>query len=432
MKARSTVHERSWATPRTILERVLYAWDSGRIPREVVLAASAEVPPADRSEAPGSLFPLRIPLGGPSARELGEAFDETRRWIAELAAAEGKPGFRLEWREFNHRQLGRNKAPSAAVFDTLDDALAFSGKRREAARLSAACSAALDRYPSLLPWLLRRPLEALERGDEWPALLATLDWFRLHPRSGRYLRQVDAPGVHSKFVEGRRGLLSELLDLVLEPDAVAAEATGVGGFIRRYGLIDKPALVRLRSLDESAGLGVAAPGGTAVQVAEIALRQEDFAGLFQPRRSPFAELFITENEVNYLAFPARKGAAVILGAGYGFSQLAGAAWLRGPRLRYWGDLDTHGFAILDQFRSAFPEAESFLMDRGTLLEHRALWTTEPSPTHAELSRLTPEESSLYDELRYDRLSASLRLEQERLRFSWVEAALGPESRIAQR
>jgi hypothetical protein len=134
-------------------------------------------------------------------------------------------------------------------------------------------------------------------------------------------------------------------------------------------------------------------------------------------------VFITENEVNYLAFPARTRAAVIMGGGYGFSQLAGTAWLRGPRLRYWGDLDTHGFAILDQFRSVFPEAESFLMDRATLLGHRELWTTEPAPTHAELGRLSPEEASLYDDLRSDRLSASLRLEQERLRFSWVEAAL---------
>ncbi len=408
------------------MERVLRDWDSGRIPREVVLAAANTIPTAD------GLFPLRVPLGGPTASELGEAFDETRRWIAELAATEGQPGFRLEWREFNHRQLGRNKAPAAAVFDALGDALAFAGKRREAARLSAACRLALDRYPSLLPWLLRRPLEALDRYDEWPALLATLDWFRSHPRSGRYLRQVDAPGVHSKFVEGRRGLLSELLDLVLEPDTVEVEAKGVGGFMRRYGLIDKPALVRMRSLDVAANLGVAGPDGAAVPIAEIALRQEDFAGLFPPGRSPFTELFITENEVNYLAFPARRGAAVILGGGYGFSQLAGAAWLRGPRLRYWGDLDTHGFAILDQFRSAFPEAESFLMDSGTLLEHRELWTTEPSPTRAELSRLTPEESGLYDDLRYDRLSASLRLEQERLRFSWVEAALGPEPRVAQR
>mgnify|MGYP001254200256 FL=1 len=52
------------------------------------------------------------------------------------------------------------------------------------------------------------------------------------------------------------------------------------------------------------------------------------------------------------------------------------------------------------------------MDRITLLENREPWTTEPTPTRAELSRLSPEEAGLYDDLRYDSLSASLRLEQE--------------------
>jgi len=313
--------------------------------------------------------------------------------------------------------------PAAAVFDNLDDVLASTGKRREAARLSDATRAVLDRYPSLLPWLLRRPLEALERVDEWPMLLATLDWFRLNPRSGRYLRQVDAPGVHSKFVESRRGLISELLDLVLDQQDIDDEAKGSGAFNRRYGLVDKPVLVRLRSLDETTRLCIVSPGTPAVAIAELALRQFDFARLFPLGESPFNEVFVTENEVNYLAFPDRRNAVVVLGGGYGFSQLAGATWLHGPRIRYWGDLDTHGFAILDQFRSTFPEAESFLMDRDTLLAHKELWTTEPSPTHAELQRLTSKETSLYNDLRHDRLSTSLRLEQERLRFSWVESAL---------
>lgn len=414
----------TWSTPQKIRERVLHDWNSGKIPTEVVRMMAADfLSHRDSQEALHDYFPLRIPIRGPSTRELGEAFDETRRWIAELAGAENQPGFHLEWRDFNHRQLGQNRVPLAAIFSKLDDALAFAGKRRDANRLSDISRTVLDRFPVLWPWLLRRPLAALEHADDWPALLATLDWFRLNPRSGRYLRQVDAPGVHSKFVETRRALLSELLDLVLVPEAIDGETKGAGGFVRRYGLIDKPALVRLRSLDETMNLSVTAPGISAVAVAELVLRHDDFARLFPPAGSPFTEVFITENEVNYLAFPSRRNAAVILGAGYGFLQLAGATWLHGSRLRYWGDLDTHGFAILDQFRSSFPEAESFLMDQRTLLMHKDLWTTEPTPTHAELQHLNPEEASLYDDLQHDRLAASLRLEQERLRFSWVEAAL---------
>jgi hypothetical protein len=39
-------------------------------------------------------------------------------------------------------------------------------------------------------------------------------------------------------------------------------------------------------------------------------------------------------------------------------------------VHYWGDLDTHGFAILHSLRAWLPQTQSFLMDRQTLAEHR--------------------------------------------------------------
>lgn len=136
-------------------------------------------------------------------------------------------------------------------------------------------------------------------------------------------------------------------------------------------------------------------------------------------------MFITENEVNFLAFPPVPGAVVVFGAGYGFEALGRARWLDGCALHYWGDIDTHGFAILDQLRSRFPHAGSFLMDRATLLAHEALWGEEPEPLVHELPRLTAAEQALYDDLRRDRLRPRLRLEQERVGFRWVQQALAP-------
>jgi hypothetical protein len=111
---------------------------------------------------------------------------------------------------------------------------------------------------------------------------------------------------------------------------------------------------------------------------------------------------------------------VIFGAGYGFELIAETAWLHNCTMQYWGDIDTHGFAILDQLRTLFPAAKSFLMDRDTLLAHKLHWGAEPQPNRGELSRLTPEEQLLYDDLRFDRLAVQLRLEQERIGFEWVE------------
>lgn len=134
-------------------------------------------------------------------------------------------------------------------------------------------------------------------------------------------------------------------------------------------------------------------------------------------------MFITENEINFLAFPVRAESIVLFGYGYGFDHLAPADWLRDKEIYYWGDIDTHGFAILDQLRSHFPATRSLLMDRATLLAHRDFWGKEEQPTTRDLDRLEPEEKSLFDDLRCDRLAPALRLEQERIGFTWAKAAI---------
>jgi len=181
------------------------------------------------------------------------------------------------------------------------------------------------------------------------------------------------------------------------------------GFCRRYGFRDKPRRLRFRILDPSCSL---IPGAGEQ---DITLTANAFARL----RLPVKRVFMTENEINFLAFPAVKAAMVVFGAGYGFEVLRQAEWLRDCRVDYWGDLDTHGFAILDQLRLELPHARSFLMDRETLLAHRAQWGSEPRPQTRELPRLTADERMLYDELRSNRLGTNVRLEQERIAYGWL-------------
>lgn len=70
-------------------------------------------------------------------------------------------------------------------------------------------------------------------------------------------------------------------------------------------------------------------------------------------------------------------------------------------------------------RAYFPRAASFVMGRETLLAHRSHWGEEPEPARHDLSRLTDEEASVDDDLRFDRHQARLRLEQERVGFRWL-------------
>jgi hypothetical protein len=253
-------------------------------------------------------------------------------------------------------------------------------------------------------------LQALELAGEWPRLLAVVDWVKQHPRPAVYLRQVDLPGIHSKFIETHRAVLAELLDLALPADSVDTTKTGVAQFAARYGFLDKPVRIRLRILDPAIHLVAGAP------CPDITLDAGSFSRLAIDAR----RVFITENEINFLAFPPVPGAIVIFGAGYGWEALAQARWLTQCAIHYWGDIDTHGFAILDQLRSHFSHASSLLMDRATLDAHRAFWGREDKPQRGDLSRLTAEELSLYNDLRDNRIREGLRLEQEHLSFGWVQ------------
>ncbi|MGH8548580.1 MAG: Wadjet anti-phage system protein JetD domain-containing protein [Methylococcales bacterium] len=124
-----------------------------------------------------------------------------------------------------------------------------------------------------------------------------------------------------------------------------------------------------------------------------------------------------------MAFPQAPDSIVIFGAGYGWDALARAEWLADCSIHYWGDIDTHGFAILDQLRRRFAHAASFLMDRATLMVHEALWGSEPSQVVHDLPSLTDAERALFDELMDNRIRDNVRLEQEMIGFGLVRAAL---------
>lgn len=388
----------TWTTPADIRGQVLKLWQRG-----IILAALAGGEP---------VFPRRLSLKKPTSTEMAEHFSEVRSWITRLNR-EAK-NYRLVWREIRHRTLGTNAVPAEVWIDSLEDGLVLIGKKKEADLFAALAELTGERQPQLIAWLEKRPLRGLELAEDWPLLLEIVSWLQHHPRPEIYLRQVDIAGIHSKFIESHRGVLSELFDMVLPRHCLDETARGAAGFCRRYGFRDKPSRVRFRLLDPSLSLLNTATSQ------DITVTDDTFAAL----DIQVSNVYITENEINFLAFPAVADSMVIFGAGYGFEILAAADWLHSCSIYYWGDIDTHGFAILDQLRTVFPATVSFLMDHDTLLAHRLHWGVEPQPTTYDLPRLTQTEQRLYDDLRQDRLDKKLRLEQERIGYEWVKNALG--------
>lgn len=381
-----------WSTPEDLRAQLARLWARGELLRDRVTG--------------NVRFPLRLTLRTPASADVTDRFDAVRAWAAALAAA---TPLRIEWQEVRHRVQGAQRLPAGAWVESLADALAWLGKRREHERFCGLLALTRQAQPALLAWIEKRPLQALELSAEWPRLLAVVAWLVDHPRPGIYLRQVDLPGVHTKFIEAHRGVLAELLDLALPADAVDSSKTGVSQFAARYGFLEKPKRIRFRVLDPAIRVlsGPTYP--------DLSVDAESFSRLEIAVR----RVFITENETNFLAFPPLRDAIVIFGAGYGWDALARSHWLNNCAMHYWGDIDTHGFAILDQLRGYFAHVDSFLMDRKTLEAHSAVWGSEDKPLRADLHRLRPEECALYDDLRDNRIRAGLRLEQEYVGFNWL-------------
>ena len=396
----------AWTSAANLQAQTQKLWDKGVLLADMVQSSSLET----AFDSP--TFPRQLRLQSPTTAELSSQFDAVRVWAQALRTGAGL--YRLVERETRSPVLGSNRIPNEAWLDTASSAFKFIGKTRDAAHFAEIVQHTRLHLPLLLPWLQKRPHTALELQKVWPLLLKVVAWVQAHPRSGVYLRQVDIAGIDSKLIESHRSVLAELLDLALaaQPEAIDPTASGFHGFCQRYGFLDKPLRVRLRWLDAAS---ITSHGS------DITLTQAAFAQLNNPAVS---EVFITENEVNFLAFPPVANALVIFGGGFGgLERLCGIAWLHQRRVYYWGDIDTHGFAMLNQLRAYLPHVQSLMMDKATLLLHADHWGHEPQPHQRDLPRLTAAERDVYNSLRDNQIQPGLRLEQERIGFGWVQQAL---------
>jgi len=355
--------------------------------------------------------PIVVPLGAPSAIELARDYAAVQDWATRWQRPDRS--LRVEVRRVGGRLIGVNEVPARVWVDTPEALWNLLGVRDEV----RAYREILDRVGRDLPgayqWVCEHPLDALAYAEVWPLLIGVVRWMRDDAALGASVRQIDVPGVDTKFVERHRAVLTDLLDACLPPDRID-RGPPRHRFAGRYRLAAKPSYLRLRRLD-GAGLFPALP------MVELGMRTDELARHAVACR----RIFVVENETSYLAFPPVPEAVVAYGAGYAVSLLAPIAWLADRELIYWGDIDTHGFAILDQLRAHFGSVRSILMDRETLLAHEAHWSSEPEPKNVALARLSADEAGLYADLVEGVYGPRLRLEQERVRFSAVAAALAP-------
>lgn len=327
-------------------------------------------------------------------------------------------GYTLHWQTKQKRMLGSVRLIQRITFDTHADWLRFIGKMAEFDRFVDLVVQTQRTVPELEPWLRRYPLRLLENADTWPDWLAVCRYFRDDYVPDRYyVRQLPIP-VHTKFLETQQALLLSLLSTVRPALLRLAHKD----WRDQLGLLRPAPMIRVRALDERFRLdgqhddfGLPLPAFNtylqALSMAHPVTEQTAMESAGAVRR-----VFICENLLNFLTLPAQPDAlALWSGGGFNVEVLADVPALKILTIHYWGDLDAHGFQILNQCRKHFPQTQSLLMNQATFDAHRHLVSSGKETDVVSLPHLTDEEYGLFLLLKRN----NWRVEQERLGMEWM-------------
>lgn len=318
-------------------------------------------------------------------------------------------GYSIRYQRVKTRKHGEQDVPVSILFQTELDYLKFIGKEQETVNFRKDVERILSTFPELLEWTIRFPNKVLDNHKIWGELLLVCTFFKANPQPHLYIRELPIQ-VDTKFIERNKGVIKELLDIIIAKSVNLGETRFETRFNLRY---DEP-MVRFRVLDMS-------------------LSQTLFSGIddmstpisqFRETEIPVETVYIVENKMNMLTFPPIQKSIVVWGHGFGVDILKDVAWLKSKKIFYWGDLDAQGLQILSEIRTHFPQVESFLMDRETF----DLYNEGEVGTETNVEKvmcLTPEEKELFDFLK----SGNYRLEQEKIPFEYASSKIPYFDRI---
>lgn len=361
---------------------------SKRVDKGWAVSILAEVKGDDDPRWP---WTLRLTdLGG---GDLNQRWSEVWRWILEWTS--WASANQCELRTANRRVGGTIRAiPERLIVPTIDIAVVSSGVDliRPLDELRARARALHAEFPATLtPAFLRSACRLSD--TDFELARAAADWFRCHDASGRTARQIPIAGLHAKWLDGHKGLV-----------------TGLSGH-PELGLVERPSRVHFTYLDG--------------EWLERGNRRRDSISLDEATQVPGYRpqvVLVTENKDTALFFPQVPGCIVIEGSGDAATRLGKIKWIREcPNVVYWGDLDARGLAILDRLRAAGVDATAILMDETTLHDY----AIHASPTYADGSPLpcvpqppTPylsaDERALLEKITDPEWQGARRIEQERI------------------
>jgi len=310
-------------------------------------------------------------------------------------------GYYIEYQKVKTKRHGIQDIPTSISFQTEYDYLKYINEEKDTAKFKKDITSILSSFPELKDWVYKYPIKVIE--NDWESLLKVCKYFKAIPQPHLYIRELPIQ-VHTKFIENNKGIIRELLDIIIAEHINVDEKQ----FESRFNLKYDETLVRFRILDE-------------------AISQQLFRGIddisipiseFQHFSPPIQTVYVVENKINMLAFPIKRDSIVIWGHGFGVDIMKNVEWLKTKKIYYWGDLDAYGFQILSEIRTHFEQVESFMMDRQTF----DLFYEGDKGTETNVEKdlcLTSEESEMFKYLKEN----NLRLEQEKIPHEYAKTKI---------
>lgn len=353
-----------------------------------------------------TIFPKTIErIGKITSSSLREKITELQIEVEELYKNSKDKlgyGYTVNKGAVNFRRTGSHTLPQSVTFETADDFIEFIGKKKEWKSFQTNGAYILQQIPQLNEWVLNNPLSVIENDTKWVDILKVCNYFLATPKPELYIRQLPID-LHTKFIEQNEAVIKSLLDYLI-PNYIK-DATEKQLSKRFHLLYDEPT-IRIRLLDNRLKIE---------HLTDLRIPLSDFENISIPCQN----VLLTENKMNFLALPQLPSSiAIWSGGGFMVSHLKNIHWLNDKNIFYWGDLDAHGYIMLHQMRSYFPQTTSVMMDSITfdLFKKEGLVKGEKI-TSENLYLLTADEKKMFD---YFKLS-NLRFEQEKIKQDYADA-----------
>lgn len=356
-------------------------------------------------------FPLEINrIGKIKPREAFWDYDKTVKSIDELINKSNlkiEKSYQIEFVEVNNRKVKASRFPDSIKFLSEADYLCFIGKESEREIFVQITNKIMKAIPNLRGWILQNPNSVVDNAEDWEGLIKVCIYFIRVPKPHLYVRELPIE-VHTKFIENNKNVLTSLLNFLIGEFINKEEKL----FETRFNLRLPESLIRFKLLDSN--LSMSYFNGCD----DISIPVSQFENI----NLPISRVIVVENKTTlytFLALPKLSGTLAIYGGGRAVSLLKNVKWLNKVDVYYWGDIDAHGLAMLNQFKGYFSKAQSLLMDKETLDNFKEFQVISTNMEDTLLEHLNDKELSLY---RYLRIN-NIRLEQEKIPHNFIESSL---------